>query len=122
MRDHLETFEPEIRALEDRTPELLEEAALLWRITTHMALKLRDRHPHWLFHRYEDLARDPVNGFSEIFSRLNLELTPKIQDRIAGRTHPNIFGWKRDLSSDEIATLRTRVDGLAEQLYPDEDW
>ena len=52
--------------------DVLDEAALLWRITTYMTIELRRAHPGWSFYRYEDLVDDPARRFSEMFGRFNL--------------------------------------------------
>jgi hypothetical protein len=122
MRDHLESYTREIRAMEGRASDLIQEAALLWNITTHMTLKLRNSHPDWPFYRYEDLALDPERSFGEMFSKLQLEFTPEIRDRIIQSTNPNIAGWRKDLSPLEIDALRSKVDELAGHLYTDADW
>jgi len=122
MEDHLAPFEQEIKAMEARSPEVIDEAALLWRLTTFMTLKLQSLHPDWLFYRYEDLAHDPKSSFREIFGQLNLEFTREICDHIVRATNPNISGWKEDLSPDEIGALRSMVDELSSPLYTDAEW
>ena len=122
MRDHLAPFEQEIRAIEARSPDVIDEAALLWRLTTFMTLKLQSLHPDWLFYRYEDLAQDPTEHFKRIFGKLHLKFTREIHDRIDRATNPNISGWKEDLSPEEIGALRSMVGELSDPLYADADW
>jgi hypothetical protein len=113
MRDHLAPFEQEIKAMESRSPDVIDAAALLWRLTTHMTLRLRSLHPDWLFYRYEDLAQDPTRAFGDMFQELGLEFTREIRNRIVRTTNPNISAWKKDLSAKEVGALRSMVDELS---------
>lgn len=121
IRDHLGPFERDIRAMEE-PHGVLDEAALLWRITTSMTLALRDAHPDWSFYRYEDLVDDPATRFREMFEKLQLPFTPQIRDGIVRSAKPNLAGWREQLQADEIALLRSRVAELASPLYPAKDW
>ncbi len=121
MRDHLAPFEGDIEAMQD-PHDVLDEAALLWRLITFMTVKMRDAHPDWAFFRYEDLVRDPSGRFGEMFDMMGLSFTPQIGERIASTTNPNLKGWKDQLAPDEIALLRSRVAELASPLYTDADW
>jgi hypothetical protein len=121
MHDHLGKFEEEIGDMATRTASDVEEAALLWRITTHMTLKLRDSHPDWLFYRYEDLACDP-SSFREIYDALDLPFTGEVRSRIARATNPNTAGWRRSLSPAEVDSLHSLVSDRSTDPYPDQDW
>lgn len=122
MRDHLAPFEQEIRTMASRSPNVIEEAGLLWRLTTHMTLKLRSSHPDWLFYRYEDIASAPTRSFGDLFNKLDLEFTREIRDQVVLATSPNISGWKVDLSPKEVGDLRSMVDELSSPLYTDAEW
>jgi hypothetical protein len=122
MRDHLGSFEGEIRAMDEEPHGVLEEAALLWRLITFMTLKLRDAHPDWAFYRYEDLVRDPATRFSEMFDAVGLPFTTEVRDGIARTTNPHLTPWKDQLAPKEVAQLRSRVAELASLLYADTDW
>ena len=45
----------------------IEEAALLWRITTSEVRGLHTSHPEWSFNRYEDIVNDPAERYRELF-------------------------------------------------------
>ena len=122
MQDHLAPFEQEITAMVSRPHDVIVEAALLWRLITHMTLKMRSSHPEWLFCRYEDLAQDPAGTFREVFDALGLQFTKEIRGRIARATEPNVSGWKNDLTAEQIAALRLRVDELSRLVYSDAEW
>jgi len=121
MRDHLAPFEHEIRAM-GPSRDIIEEAALLWRLTTYMTLKLRSLHPNWLFYRYEDLALAPTRFFGDMLHGLGLEFTREIRDHVVRAANPNVSGWKVDLSPNEVGALRARVDELSRSLYTDAEW
>jgi hypothetical protein len=122
MLVHLAPFEHEIRAM-GPSCDIIDEAALLWRLTTYMRLKLRSLHPNWLFYGYEDLARAPTEFFGDMLHRLGLEFTHKIRDHVVRATNPNVSGWKGDLSPKEVGAYRARVDELSTRsLNADAEW
>ena len=122
LMERLRPFEDEIETMDATSHDVLDEAALLWRITTYMTIELRRAHPGWSFYRYEDLVDDPARRFSEMFGRFNLPFSPKIRDSVVRATDPNVSGWKARLSAQEAEVLRSRVDDLTNGLYTAEDW
>jgi hypothetical protein len=140
MRDLLRPFEEEVRAAAADPPPVLDQAILLWNLIHHAIRQFRDRRPDWLFLRLEDLARDPVVGFREIYDRFGLTFDERVINRIEETSgmsnldeansrsdiHRNsrasVVAWKRHLSAEEIATIRDGVGPLAREFYSDVDW
>ena len=52
--------------------DIIDQAIVLWRAFNGVVLDYRERHPHWLFLRHEDVARDPAGKFTMLFEQLEL--------------------------------------------------
>lgn len=141
MRDYLNPFAAEIREYANREHDIIDQAALLWRLIYYVVAEYRKRHADWLFMRHEDLSRDPQGGFKKIFEYLNLEFTPDVQrtveeytdssnpGEVGGSTESlkrnselNIWNWKKRLTQSEIERIRAKVEDVASMFYDNEDW
>jgi hypothetical protein len=136
----LHAYEDEIRAQAEEPGEVLEQAALLWRILYSVAARYRERHPDWIFLRHEEAAADPSGTFERLYTRLGLELTPKARERIArasGSENPvegrsphavdldsagTVGRWREQLTPDEVALVRERTRDVWPSFYLHEDW
>jgi hypothetical protein len=94
MRDVLAPFTDAIRGAARRTPDLVDEAALLWRIIHHAIARFRERHPA------------PV-GSEETLQRASAQ---------------NLSNWQRRLSAAEIARIRANAADVAGAFYSDAEW
>ncbi|MDB4303588.1 sulfotransferase, partial [Desulfosarcina sp.] len=83
MKDHLYPFEEEIRYFAQEDRDIVDQAALLWKLIHFMILKYRESNPKWIFIRHEDLSNDPLNGFKTLFSKLNLEFSEHVSEIVA---------------------------------------
>lgn len=141
MRDHLSPFAEELQQFVDNRPDIIDQAALLWKLIHYMIAGYQDNYPNWLFVRHEDLSLDPINGFKTIFSKLNLTFTDGVRETIEDYSSPknekpstevlgfskrdsraNISTWKTGLSADEIQRIRDRVGEVAFRYYSDDEW
>lgn len=141
MAQYLEPFESEIREYAVEQKDLVSQAILLWRITHSVIRNYQDSYPDWLYIRHEDLSRNPVEEFSNLYHRLDLALTPKIQQEIeisSGKGNPvetsqnihnvnrdsaaNIWNWKNRLSHSDIQRIYDEVGDLGQFFYRDDDW
>jgi len=142
METYLRPFASEIEAQCDRAEEPVTQAILLWKIFHHAILDYRKQHPEWVFVRYEDLARNPLEQFRSLQRRLDLELAVEIDRHISvyseKRQGPpdtnsakvcrpmdsraNIQSWKERLTEKEIARTRAAVEDIACHFYADSEW
>ena len=143
MEDHLFPFEDEIRYFAEKDRDIVDQAALLWKLIHYMILKFRRAHPEWIFVRHEDLSRSPQDGFNSLFGRIGLEFTehvaevvsrhssaddsapPKSRDywgNIQKDSASNIWNWKSRLAPAEIRRVRAQVEDVSREFYSDEDW
>ncbi len=122
--------------------DALGEAILFWKVCCRVASLLRQKHPHWQIVRHEDLSRDPVDAFRNLYDSLSLPYNTDIQAHIQrctsadhpveadpGRTHHlnrnsrrNMTIWKQRLSDDDILRIRNESRDIADAFYSDDDW
>lgn len=142
VRDYLQPFQGEISEYARTPRRAIERAILLWRIIYHVVSRHRQRHPDWIFVRHEDLSRDPLAGFRDLYARLDLEYSPRIQAVIGEYTNTTNPGevpanwpyalkrdsrssmstWKQRLSQAEINQVREQTADVASEFYAEENW
>jgi len=145
MQHHLKPFEKEIKAFAEEEKDIVDQAALLWKLIHYMILKYKKHYPDWIYVRHEDLSKNPLNGFRFIFNQLNLEFTDHTAKTIkkhafakgsktstvggGTRIHDlkrnsltNIHTWKERLTHAEIERVKSRVREISREFYSDEEW
>ena len=140
MDSYLSPFEAEIERAAAGKDDAVGEAILLWRLVHHTVLIYRDRRPAWVFRRHEDLSRDPLGEYADLYRRLGLELTAgarrQIEAHSAGtnpatldRAHSlrlasseSLGNWSAILARDEIDRVHEQVGEIATAFYTDADW
>lgn len=140
MRDHLYPFEAEIREYAEKEQDIVDQAALLWKLIYHMVLKYQKNHSDWIFIRHEDLSRDPLRGFQTLFNKLNLAFSEHIQEVIrehSDSANPsdaprynsikldsksNLSNWRDRLTQSEAERIRAQVEDVSCAFYSDGDW
>jgi hypothetical protein len=111
--------------------------AASWAIRTAVVLDGRRRHPDWYLAFYEDIARDPVACFRELYDRFDLAWGPRQEAWITRKTRAaqsgqfatsrisaqHIDAWRRTLDADRLARIRAVLEPFALPFYDrDEDW
>lgn len=142
IEDYLSPFEEEIEAFSREEHDILDQAALLWRLVHHTIAEYRTRHAEWLVVRHEDLSREPIDRFGTLFDALDLSYTEKVREAIvqsSNRSNPadrdisgrrfltrdsraNIDNWRRRLTPPEVERLRTQVADVSPLFYSDNEW
>jgi Sulfotransferase family len=140
MRDHLGPYEGAIRAASERQPDLLDEAILLWNVLYGSVARMQERRPDWLYVRQEDLAREPVARFREVYSQLGLAWSDGVERRVldtSGASNPadtdqvhsirrhsaaHVTAWKAHITAAEIDRVRRGTEPLASRWYGDGEW
>ena len=140
LEDHLAPFRSEVEDFTKKEHDIVDQAALLWKLIHFMIIKYQKTHPGWIFIRHKDLALDPIIGFQKIFARLNLPFSKHacrvIQNHIVKEQLPNstdpyaikqnprqvITKWQKNLTSEEINRIRERVEEVSSAFYTDADW
>ena len=122
--------------------DVIGQAALLWRMIYRVVARMIKLHPSFIIVRHEDLSRDPVPGYRELFDALNLDYTLKVEKLIlnaSGSENPaelskdkvhtiklnsraNLDNWKKRLRIEEIERIREMTGKVANLFYSDEEW
>ncbi len=140
IEDHLSLFKTEIKKLAEENHDIIDQAALLWILIHHVIRKYQENHKNWIFVRQEDLSQNPRAGFKEIFNRLGLEFTPRVERTIekysgpSGSNHfaihksilrdsrSNVWNWKTRLTKTQVKRIRVRVQDISRAFYSEEEW
>jgi len=121
----------------------LEQATLLWRVLyTAVAQYQASYAIDWIFIRHEDISLEPQKQFQQIFARLNLNWTPRVERFLRASTDErnpvkpgegsvfdvfrasatNVKSWQKVLSSEDIKRVRQDTSEVSELFYRDADW
>lgn len=142
MRDHLYPFESEITEYANQEHDIIDQASLLWRIIYYVVSEYRKSHKDWVFLRHEDISRDPLRHFQDLFATFNLDFSPHVAAVIQEYTDSsnpseapassstlcrrdskaNIWNWKHRLTESEISRIRESVEDVSQEFYSDGDW
>ena len=140
MRDWLAPFEAEMAAAPSPARDLVDRVALLWRVIYSVVAD--ERFPAARLVRHEDLSRDPVHGYAELYESLGLPFTDAVvkaaeaasssenpSETSVERPHEtqidsraNLQNWRHRLSDDEIARIRAVTEETAALYYPELVW
>ena len=140
MKDCLQPFADEIKKYSEQDYDIIDQASLLWRIIHYWIAEYQKEHQKWIFIRHEDISRNTLSGFLELFNQLNLEYTETTKqtildyssinnsrqdyeaDELKRHSLKNIEFWKSRLTPSEIERIRTKVEDISSKFYDDEDW
>ena len=136
MRDHLEPYRGRMQAV--KADDVIGQASLLWTMIYRFVHATCKVHPDFVMIRHEDLSRDPVTGFRDLYARLGLEFTSKVEKKILsssssenptelsrGKTHSvkldsraNVDNWRKRLTEEEVARVHEITADALELFYP----
>lgn len=140
MRDWLGPFEAEMTAALSPASDLVDRVALLWRLIYSVVAD--ERFPGVRLVRHEDLSRDPVRGYAELYEALGLTFTDTVAKAVEASSssenpaetsveHPhetridskaNLQNWRHRLGEDEIARIKAVTEATAALYYPELVW
>jgi len=140
MRDLLAGRADEISRFAETEQPPLEQSILLWNVIHEQIARFRVARPDWIFRRHEDLSRDAVQCFRDLYGRLDLTWTDHVERVVrehSGAGNPQetadpashrrdsanaITAWKRRLDAAQIARIREGTDPVWRAFYDDDDW
>jgi len=140
MRDHLEPYRDQLQST--KADDVIGQAALLWKMIYGSVHAIRKLHPDFIVVRHEDLSRDPIGGYRELYSSLGLEFTTRVEKTILNSSssenpgelsrkkvhafkldsRANLGNWKKRLTEEEIKRIRETTEEISHLFYPDNNW
>jgi hypothetical protein len=140
MRDHLEPFRAQMQSVQ--AEGVIAQGALLWKMIYDVVRKFQQSNPDLFVVRHEDLSADPVNRYRELYDKLSLDFTPRVEKVIrksSSSENPrelslknrhsvkldsaaNIKNWKKRLEPEVIQRIRDITGKTGAFYYPDESW
>jgi Sulfotransferase domain len=150
IRDWLEPFVEEMRAMSRAPDDLVGQGSLLWRLIYHVATEVMKQSSRILVVRHEDLSHRPESEFSALFHSVGLPFTEHVRRAVVAATSGTdtssrhswslsryglsrtgyrrlnsraaTVAWRRSLNGEEVARIRQITDSTAAHFYGDEDW
>ncbi len=140
MRNFLAPYEEEIRHHAGAQRDIVDHAAALWKVLYSVVERFQERHPDWIYVRLEDLSRNTLPAFRELYDRLGLEWSDGVESYLRAtsdernlavdmdpgsvRRHSAVhsWSWQKLLTLEEIERLRAQTDPLWQRWYSGADW
>jgi len=140
MRDHLEKYRDEMLAV--KTDDIIGQASLLWKMIYASVHTTRQLNPDFIIVRHEDLSRDPVNEYRDLYAKLGLDFSSRVQKFIEEssssdnpkelsrkKTHSvkldsaaQVKNWKKRMPEDVATRIRKITEDVSHLYYSGEDW
>ena len=140
MRDHLEPHRSQMESVNSQ--DVIGQAALLWKMIYHTVHSTLSSNPDFIIVRHEDLSRDPLNGFRNLYTILGLDYTHHVEKTIQDSSssenpmelsrkkvhdirldsRANTENWKKRLTDDEIQRVREVTEETSQLFYTDAEW
>ncbi|HZK82079.1 MAG TPA: sulfotransferase [Humisphaera sp.] len=142
MRDCFHPIESELREMSHMPCDDIDAVAMLWKSLYFAVLCFQERHPDWLFIRYEDLSLDTVGGIEKMCRHVGLSFTERVRRAVIHSNDPSLppevdvkaafttrrntalalTNWKQRLTAAEIVRVRRRVEDVSDHFYSAADW
>jgi hypothetical protein len=136
MRDHLEPYREQMHEM--KAEDVIGQASLLWTMIYCFVHETCRLNPDFIVVRHEDLSRDPLGGYRDLYSRLGLAFTSQTEEKILNssssdnptelsrkKVHSvkldslaNIDNWKKRLTDNEIDHVLEITGDVLELFYP----
>ena len=140
MRDYLESYREQMLAV--KQGDVIGQGALLWKMIYSVVQNFQQMNSEWLIVRHEDLSLDPVNRYRDLYNKLGLEFTRRVEKTILNSSNSdnpaeaspkkahsiqldstaNIKNWKKRLPGEVINRVRDITGETADIYYPGESW
>jgi Sulfotransferase domain len=140
MEDWLASFEAEMVAALSPERDLVDRVALLWRVIYSVVAD--ERFPSARLVRHEDLSRDPVGGYAQLYESLGLAFTDGVAEIVEASSssenpaetqiekphetridsRANLENWRHRLSTDEVTRIRQVTEETAALYYSELAW
>jgi hypothetical protein len=140
MRDHLEPYRGQMESA--KADDVIGQSALLWNLIYRSVHTTLEQNPSFIAVRHEDISRDPINKYRELYNSLGLDFTPRVEKIIlksSSSDNPvelsrkkiysvkldsrvNMDNWKKRLTVEEIDRVHQMTKEVASLYYSDAEW
>jgi len=140
IRDHLEKYRDDMLAM--KKDDFIGQAALLWKMIYASVHTTRQLNPDLIVVRHEDLSRDPVGGFADLYEALGLDFSSRVERyilRLSSSENPKelskqkthsvkldsaaqVKNWKKRMAEDDVKRIREITREISDLYYSDEEW
>ena len=140
MRDHLGSYRDQMQSM--KADDVIGQSALLWKLIYRSVRAVCERHPYFVIVRHEDLSRDPVPGYRDLYKTLGLEFTARVEKLILNSSssenpvelsrkkvhgfkldsRANIDVWRKRMTDEEINRIREITGEVSSLYYSDAEW
>lgn len=146
MARYLYPYEAEI-ARSRVDDDLIDQAALTWKLVYHVVSEYQARYPNWHFVHHEDLSRDPEGQFEQLYGKLGLPFDARVADAVRAHSaagnvkeidvhqgdikhtssivvdsRENVHSWRSRLTQSEVSRIYDRVGEVADRFYARDTW
>ena len=142
MSDHLEPYRSEMCAIQDTQADIVAQGCLLWKLIYSVVDGYRVDGLDLQVVRHEDLSRQPIDGFSELYASLGLGYTSEVQQAIINSSQSsnlgelskrqvhavkldsqaNLSNWKHRLTDTEVERIYSLTADVSSRFYTEESW
>ncbi len=142
MRDHLEPFRSEMVHSKQDEQDIVGQGVLLWRMIYALVHQYKTQGYDVQLIRHEDLSQRPLPIFEELFRKLGIVFSQKIEERIIISTQAsnpnevavydehavrlnslaNLRNWKKRLTDSEIERIDTDTRDVVKEFYKLGEW
>ncbi len=136
MRDHLEPYREGMQKIS--RDDVIGQASLLWKMIYRFVHATVSLNPGFIVVRHEELSRDPVSGFRDLYALLGLDFSSRVEKKIlvsSSSENPselsrkkvhavkldsraNVGNWKRRLTEEEVDKVLEITGDVLELYYP----
>lgn len=135
MESYLKEYKDEIEDFSKNKKDIIDQGILLWNTIHHVIKYYQSKYDNeWNFVKHEDLSKNPIREFENIFLRLNLPFDANVKKYIHETTNSkeksnlkrnslkNIKSWKHRLTKKQIERIKKGTQNVWPEFYNESDW
>jgi len=134
LMNALAPYAEQIRSYEKTEQDIIDQGILLWNIAYYRISQFKKEYPDWIFIRHEDLSMNPVVEYKQIYEKLGLNFSSRVENKIVESStakksghltrdsKENISTWKKRLTAEEIARIRKDTKEVSDIFYTEDYW
>ena len=109
IKQYLYEYKSEIEKFSKNRKNIVDQAILLWNLIHHVILIYQKNNPNWVFVRHEDLSMRPLAEFRTIYSKLDLDFSPEVEEEIKVFSTSDLLPKSKTLFKPKVKILKKRL-------------